>query len=89
MNNHCLTKGILSFDIKTSNLDSFSGSFVESNKDKNDNNINIINNKYLSISSEINVKLNLNIDKKAPSLILKLDKMLLNYSPILSFRECN
>jgi len=89
MNNHFLTKGILSFDIKTSNLDSFSGSFVESNKDKSDNSINIINNKYLSISSEINSKLNLNIIKKAPSLILKSDKMLLNYSPTLSFREGN
>ena len=86
-------KGINSFDRKISNLDSFSGSFAENDKDKdkdkNDNNINIINNNYISISSKINAKFNLNIDKKAPSLFLKSDKTLLNYTPSLSFREGN
>ena len=82
-------KKIFSSDRKTSNLDSLSGSFADNDKDKNDNNINIINNNYVSISSKINAKLNLNIDKKVPSLFLKSDKMVLNYIPNLSFREGN
>lgn len=77
-------KNNFSSDRKTSNLDSLSGSFAE-----NDNNINIINNNYVSISSKLNAKLNLNIDKKASSLFLKSDKMILNYKPNLSFREGN
>ena len=82
-------KNNFSSERKTSNLDSLSGSFADNDKDKNDNNINIINNNYVSISSKINAKLNLNIDKKVPSLFLKSDKMVLNYKPNLSFREGN
>jgi len=86
-------KNNFSSDRKASNLDSLSGSFVENDKskdkDKNDNNINIINNNYISISSKINAKLNLNIDKKVPSLFLKSDKMILNYKPTLTYREGN
>ena len=77
----------ISFDRKISNIDSFSASFAENDKDKNDNNINIKNNNYLS--SKINAKINLNIEKKAPSLFLKSEKTLLNYTPTLSFREGN
>ena len=69
---------------------SFSGSFInsENEKEKNDYHSYSSSNSFL-LPSKKNSKLNLNIDKKSPSLFLKSDKMDLNYKPSLTYREGN
>jgi len=85
-----ISKDFFSKDRKYSNFDSCSGSYPnsENEKDKNDTNkIFNININY-SLSAKTNNILKLNDEKKVvPSSFLKSDKILLNYKPNLTERD--
>ena len=90
-----ISKDFFSKDRLHSNIDSCSGSYhnSENEKDKNDtNNNNILNNinTNYSLSAKTNNTLKLNSGKKiVPSLFLKSDKMVLNYQPNLTERDAS
>ena len=83
-------------DKKISNIDSLSGSYINSENDKdkndkndqNDNNIIDINVNHC-FSAKTNNVLKIQNEKKLPSTFLKSDKMLLKYNPSLTFKETN
>ena len=90
------SKDFLLNDKKNSNIDSLSGSFInsENEKDKNDKK-DLINNNIINInannflSAKTNNFLKIKNEKKVPSLFIKSDNILLNYKPHLSLRDSN